>query len=398
MSQSKDEWLRSLGLGTNSSGGGGGGSPGRPAGGPPAPTLDTSGARSDSLILSWRWPSAPRGTQFELCYREAQGGPWRSQKLPPGETAASGQQLRGLSSNTTYSIAVQTAGNPSSRGAELKATTAPAIPTGLEALGATDSSISMRWRPAPGTGVRYAVYGSASLNFAKVYSGVEPSCEVTGLSRGKEYGFRVCAMNAFGGASDFSPELLMRCEPSSIAGARSGAASARGGAITAELLTLTHDSLSMRWSPPPGGTASNYIVELAEAEDGVVADDEEWAVIYEGVPPGCEISYLAPSTECAPPPPPRAPAPPRPRAPFPLASANWPTPVAGRGWRVGAQCTLSKLPARAHQRAHRSATARSVSGALLRHPLPGRPHPRGLHRRPRCHFRFRRATRRAYAR
>ena len=66
--------------------------------------------------------------------------------------------------------------------------------------------------------------------------------------------------------------------------------------ITPELLTLTHESLSMRWAAPPGG-ASNYVVELAEGEDGVVDDDEEWAVIYEGAPPGCEISYLTAETE-----------------------------------------------------------------------------------------------------
>ena len=66
--------------------------------------------------------------------------------------------------------------------------------------------------------------------------------------------------------------------------------------MTPELLTLTHESLSMRWSPPVGGAAS-YVVELAEGEDGEVADEEEWAVIYEGAPPGCEISYLAPETE-----------------------------------------------------------------------------------------------------
>ena len=29
--------------------------------------------------------------------------------------------------------------------------------------------------------VRYAVYGSAALSFAKVYSGVDTACEVTGL-------------------------------------------------------------------------------------------------------------------------------------------------------------------------------------------------------------------------
>ena len=71
-----------------------------------------------------------------------------------------------------------------------------------------------------GSSVRYAVYGSAALSFAKVYSGVDTFCEVSGLTRGKEYGFRVCAMNAHGGASDFSPELLAKCEPGTPGGGR----------------------------------------------------------------------------------------------------------------------------------------------------------------------------------
>ena len=51
------------------------------------------------------------------------------------------------------------------------------------------------------------MYGSASLGFAKLYAGDETLCTVGGLEQGKEYGFRVCAMNAAGGASDFSPEV-----------------------------------------------------------------------------------------------------------------------------------------------------------------------------------------------
>ena len=114
-------------------------------------------------------------------------------------------------------------------------------------------------------------------------------------SPGRCTGFRVCAMNAHGGASDFSKELAVKCDPGAAAAAGRGG-SGGGGGIVPELLTLTHDALSMRWSPPAGG-ASNYVVELAEGEDGVVPDEEEWAVIYEGAPPGCEISYLAPATE-----------------------------------------------------------------------------------------------------
>ena len=280
----------------------GGGSPSAPGGAAPtAPKLDSSGARSDSLVLSWQWPANPPQTTYELTWREANStAPWQRQRLNINEAAFSGHVLRSLQPNTTYSIAVQSSAGP--RGAELTATTAPAVPQQLEACDSTASTISLRWRPVSGSSVRYAVYGSAALSFAKVYSGVDTYCEVSGLTRGKDYGFRVCAMNAHGGASDFSPELIAKCEPSGgstpTGGGGRSPSNNRGASrgVVPELLTLTHDALSMRWAPPAGG-ASNYIVELAEGEDGEVDDDEEWAVIYEGAPPGCEISYLAPSTE-----------------------------------------------------------------------------------------------------
>ena len=285
----KDEWLKQIFNGAPPGGGGGpsspGGSPGGRGAAPPAPKVDTSGARSDTLILSWQWPSAPPGASFELCWRESQsGGAWQRERLRLNQAAFSAHSLRPLMPNTSYNIAVEVVpagggGANMTRGAELVATTAPAAPAGLEATGATNTSISLRWRPVSGNGVRYAVYGSAALSFAKVFSGVETACEVSGLSRGKEYGFRVCAMNAHGGASDFSTELLVKCDPGAVFSSGGGGGGRGGGhGIMPELLTLTHDALSMRWAPPAGG-ASNYIVELAEGEDGVVPEEEEWALI-----------------------------------------------------------------------------------------------------------------------
>ena len=177
------------------------------------------------------------------------------------------------------------------RGNELTATTAAAVPTKPEAVGGMSTSITLRWRPVAGSGLRYAVYGSAALGFAKVYSGDASTCTVSGLDHGKEYGFGGGAMNAHGGASDFSAELMVRC------GAIMGGGGGReAGLLKPELLKLTHDSLSMRWDSPPGG-ASTYIVELAEAEDGQDPDEDEWSTIYEGAPPGREISFLAEETE-----------------------------------------------------------------------------------------------------
>ncbi len=283
-----------------------GGSNGSAGGKAPAPKLDMSGAKSDSLTLSWQWPSPPSGAAFELCWREASLSVWHRERLGD-QPSFSAHRLSGLKPNTVYSIAVgvlETGGGEAMPGDQLSANTAPAAPTGLECCEASDSSLTLQWRPSSGgPAVRFAVYGSAALGFAKVYSGAESRCVVQGLTRGKEYGFRVCAMNAHGGASDFSPELLVCCDSSSV-GVSSPAAAAEpaaggsgiGGGIVPELLTLTHDSLSMRW-PAPAAGASQYVVELAEGDEGVVPDYEEWTLIYEGAPPGCEISYLTPATE-----------------------------------------------------------------------------------------------------
>ena len=123
--------------------------------------------------------------------------------------------------------------------------------------------------------------------------------QVTPLTRGKEYGFRVCAMNAHGGASDFSTELVVVCDPSAVRGGGGGYGGG-GGRSSANYPTLTHDALSTcdgrrRRACRP----SNYVVELAEGEDGVVPDDEEWAVIVlrGRRHAGCLDFLPAPSTE-----------------------------------------------------------------------------------------------------
>ena len=83
----KDEWLKQIFNGAPPSSvtpsGSGASSPGGASrSAPPAPKLDTSGARSDSLVLSWQWPSAPPGASFELCWRESSGnGAWQRERL-----------------------------------------------------------------------------------------------------------------------------------------------------------------------------------------------------------------------------------------------------------------------------------------------------------------------------
>ena len=68
---------------------------------------------------------------------------------------------------------------------------------------------------------------------------------------------------------------------------------ARGA--TPEVLTLSHDAVSVQWAAPPGG-ASKYVVEIGEAQDGVVADDD-WGVVWDDSGTACEIESLEPATE-----------------------------------------------------------------------------------------------------
>ncbi|KAL3918628.1 MAG: hypothetical protein SGPRY_005941 [Prymnesium sp.] len=258
----------------------------------PPPSLDSSGTSSHSLALSWRWAhssSAPSFRSFELRWREANtpSAQWRIVPHVSSSPSFSSYKLRGLQPNTQYAIAVQglpSSGGAAVPGAELVAATAPTVPPKPEITGGGANSISLRWGAVAGAGIRYAVYGSAALGFAKVYAGAETRCTVTGLDQGKEYGFRVCAMNSHGGASDFSVETITTC---GVAHSRMGG-EGEGSLIMPELLKLSHDSLSMRWEAPPGG-ASLYLVELAEAEDGE-PPEEEWSTIYEGAPPG--LAYI----------------------------------------------------------------------------------------------------------
>ena len=67
--------------------------------------------------------------------------------------------------------------------------------------------------------------------------------------------------------------------------------------LTPQLLTLTHESLSMRWSAPPGQPIAIFLVDLAEITGGYSSPRiEDWSRIYEGAPPGCEVSFLEPLT------------------------------------------------------------------------------------------------------
>ncbi len=131
----------------------------------------------------------------------------------------------GLTQATSYSYrvtALDAAGNESNPSSTLDVTTvdpgdttAPTIPTGLLAGGATTTSVQLSWNPATDdravTG--YRVY----RNGAAVGTSVTTSFGDTGLSADTSYTYRVSAYDAAGNESDLSAQITARTlDPSQV--------------------------------------------------------------------------------------------------------------------------------------------------------------------------------------
>jgi hypothetical protein len=141
----------------------------------------------------------------------------------------------------------------------------PVPPPLPEVVALTPTTVTLRWQPsAEGGAARYSVYGSAALNYQKVYAGAECECTVAGLSPGGTYGFRVCALNALGGASEFSAEVPATTPTAETEVAEGGVQQPSGEAAAAAgvklpALTLAHadeSQLLFEWQPPSGAAAA----------------------------------------------------------------------------------------------------------------------------------------------
>jgi hypothetical protein len=198
---------------------------------PPAPTLAEGGAKAHTLTLAWSWTPPPVDGEFacaveylEADYADAEP---RAEPLRPPPARA---QLRGLRANTAYVVrvvATPVSGAPPLASAQVRLWTAPLAPAEPEVVELAPTSARLCWdAPAEGA-ARYAVYGSAALNYLKCYAGTARECLVERLVPGVEYGFRVCALNSAGAASEFSAELAL-VTPVATATAAAEAAAARG--------------------------------------------------------------------------------------------------------------------------------------------------------------------------
>jgi fibronectin type 3 domain-containing protein len=135
----------------------------------------------------------------------------------------------GLSSNTTYYyriVAVDAVGHLSDQSATASATTAPLVPTGVQATLTAQNTIQVRWNAVAGA-VRYDVYRASSFSGqgTKIGTVMAPSTSfVDPVPAGSTFWYRVSASNN-GGES-----------------ARSLAASAT---------TIPAAPTNANWGPPP---------------------------------------------------------------------------------------------------------------------------------------------------
>ena len=148
----------------------------------PAPTLDTAGARADELPVSWSSSEAPSALEYvEPRWRPHARAPpseWETERI--ASTTAFRRTLKGLVANTEYAVSVlgyPAGGGEPKQGGELHATTLPGQPSGVRAVGRSDTSVELHWTSNGSS--RYAVYGSAALGFAKLYSGTDTHCTHT---------------------------------------------------------------------------------------------------------------------------------------------------------------------------------------------------------------------------
>lgn len=160
---------------------------------PPAPSGLTAGTiTSNSIAISW---TAISGISTYNVY----AGTSTSDMAHRGTTTAASCSLTGLSSNTTYYIAVsaQNASGEGNRAASINRTTLLAAPTGLTAESIPPSTVRLSWNSVSGA-ASYKIYRSTSptSGFANIYTATSITHNDTGLSQSTTYYYKISAVNA----------------------------------------------------------------------------------------------------------------------------------------------------------------------------------------------------------
>ena len=161
---------------------------------PAVPTNVRATPHSDSVTVSW--DAVTGATNYYLLFN---GSLYN--------VTATSKTVSGLKPKTTYTYQVRAknSGGNSAYSAAAKVTTLvapPAVPSNITAT-ATTNSITVKWSAVSGATNYYVSFNGGA------YSGASTSRTFTGLESGKEYSYKVCAINA-GGSSAYSAPKTIR--------------------------------------------------------------------------------------------------------------------------------------------------------------------------------------------
>jgi len=244
-------------------------------GAPDAPMdLDASDATSSSLNVSWFAPSANGGaaiTDYVVQYRLASESSWST--FSHAVSSATSITVTGLAAASSYVFqvaAVNSEGtgdysDPSNAVSTLAAaSTAPGMPTGVSASGATSSSLVVSWSAPVSDGgsaitdylVQYRLASANSWTTFMHAVSASTFITVTGLAASSSYVFKVSAVNLIGTGINTDPSSPV----STLAAAVLNAPGAPGKPVIGAR-TTTSVAISWTAAAANGSAITNYIVE-----------------------------------------------------------------------------------------------------------------------------------------
>jgi streptogramin lyase/alpha-tubulin suppressor-like RCC1 family protein len=243
---------------------------------PNAPRALTVGSiTASSVSLNWTAPDdGGRPITDYGVYYSTYGSDWT--RVDDGVTSTTSATIVGLTRGTSYGFLV-TAVN--TEGMSLGATTSaipaaiPGSPTSIHAVSKTVSSVSLVWTAPSDDGggkitdykIEYSANGSNWYTFPDRTSS-SPMSDLTGLTRGATYRFRISAVNAMGtsAASETSSPITAVSPPSAPRYLTVG--------------SITASSISLNWVAPDddgGRSITGYVISYS-------TDGSNWTLFNDG--------------------------------------------------------------------------------------------------------------------
>jgi len=229
---------------------------------PTEPTaLATGAVTSSSVALSWSAPANTNNnpaTSYLVEYKPTSGSVWSSVT-----TVATAATITGLSALTSFdfrvsSVNVISSSSPTSSVTATTLGTVPGAPTSLSASQIGATSITLNWVAPTNTGgspiTGYKVeYKRSNVNTYTVATASASPYQISGLTSGSAYNFRVSATNVTGTSVTTS---VLNASTTTVP----VAPTAPRSLATA---TVYGNALALRWNAPstPGATLTGYVVQ-----------------------------------------------------------------------------------------------------------------------------------------